>query len=933
MCVTKTGYYSFTYCFIKLPIKIFILCFTVSLVFSCLAQATLMSGIEAFEQGKYDEAVRILYPLRRAGAIIPFKYLEHMKNQGLAQINDDYASDFEPVPLEGRTLGYSFLQASLAYLELKNNKKKGVEKLEPLILNGNARAISLMEKEFEADKKILNLFKNKQLQKIKDKQDLAKYLKFTNLGPIDLIQCVDISQLFSLNAKDFKLEFNKAIRTFKVNVQKHPNLIGSLAFQVANLDKSGRDFWHFLAFENGEAASCLTLANICLNAAAGKYQKGDYKQLQMNQTEEEALSLFRYYISKVQENSAGDSQEVGKLFLRYGTLLGEGIGGKKDPVTERRYYKMAAKKGVVDAQHNYAFMLEMGEGGDEDLIKARRYYKRAADLGHGDAQLNYALMLLLGDGGDKDPAEARRYFQLAADLGHMMAQYHLAVMLENGEGGDVDVAAALHNYKKAADLGLSQAQYDYAVKLEDDEGRNDPIRRHYFKMAADLGHAGAQNNLAIMVCEGKGGNEDLAGAFLYFEKAAQQGLAIAQHNYACCLWQGFGCKKNPEKAVAYFQKSAAQGHTESLVLMQKLKRALAGEAQENSSTESPNKESPPQKMVKNNVSTQKEELVLENEKFHDDHTMDLSNPKVLRIVTDVFDKNLSKRNLFSPPKRLSLKDITFNIEHNVSTHYMFKGQLFKPSLFESSHKFIREGVLKDIREKLYVSSRNKSLCSLDKLPNPNIAEGFITIHYEEGGMNKYTVIDLNERYLSGKKFLKCQDIEFKKLKRIINAMQDMLDESEKKEIYKLTANKRGIALAKIMEEKVCQQIIWGPWKHNPLDSEAILLLRLVQRLPLFLEQIRGEGRITITGLVLGISSYRDCCPKCQQLIQGFQWAAKDILQNCMDERMRIDDTFGTLAITYGHTRLKFSEGDPEFLNNDVVLKPGLHKLIRCRAPQ
>jgi hypothetical protein len=163
-------------------------------------------------------------------------------------------------------------------------------------------------------------------------------------------------------------------------------------------------------------------------------------------------------------------------------------------------------------------------------------------------------------------------------------------------------------------------------------------------------------------------------------------------------------------------------------------------------------------------------------------------------------------------------------------------------------------------------------------------------------------------------------------------MQDMLDDSEKKEIYKLPPNKKGISLGKTMEEKLRQQIIGGPWKNNCLDSEAILLLRLVQRLPLFLEQMHGEGRINITGLVLGISSYRDCCLKCQQLIQGFQWAAQDILQSSMHERMRIDDAFGTLAITYGHVRPNslLNEKEPEFLNNNVVLKPGLHKLIRCR---
>ena len=65
MCVQKNESHGSVYFLIKLQIRIFILCFIISLIFPYISQATLIRGIEAFEEKNYDEAVRILYPLRR----------------------------------------------------------------------------------------------------------------------------------------------------------------------------------------------------------------------------------------------------------------------------------------------------------------------------------------------------------------------------------------------------------------------------------------------------------------------------------------------------------------------------------------------------------------------------------------------------------------------------------------------------------------------------------------------------------------------------------------------------------------------------------------------------------------------------------------------------------------------------------------------------
>jgi TPR repeat protein len=919
---------------------LFVFCFLISQIFPCLVQAHLMGAIEAFEAEKWQEAGAEFSRLRGAGAIVPSEYLNHIKSKGLSKINDDEVDNFDSIPTEGQLLSKSFLNASLAYIEFKKNKKKGLQKLEALILNGNARAITLIEKEFENDNKITNFFRNAKLKKIKYKSEFSDYLKNTQLGSVDMSNGVDISQLFSLKEIDLSSEFNKSLKTFKYNFQKSPDQIGNIALQIAKLHESLL-FWSHLALENGENAASLNLASLFLSHASPKFQKADqsaeFSQIKLNQNEEESLEFFRYYASCLQKNNLLEPKRLGNIWGTYAACLGEGIGGPKDQVKERCYYKKAADLEYPEAQHNYAVMCEDGEGGEIDLPEARLYYKMAADLKYPEAQNNYATMVYYGKGGDKDLNAARQYFKRAGNNGYAHALYDYALMCENGEGCGVDLPKAFQYFKKAADQGVAVAQYVYALKCEEEDNKDlAEERRRYYKMAADQGHASAQNNYALMAFRGEGGLQDPAEAARYLEMSANQGQPAGQYNYAILLFNIIGGEKNQEKALEHLRKSATQNHTSAINFLYDLERKLFPQGKANDGIESVLVDGKENESMEININNKKEILLdspqgqedlmdeekikIEDELLLQAQTIDLKNPQTFKVVSAVFDKhNLLKTTL----PQWNIQDVKFDIHYNYSPNYIFNGEKYSPALFQKNNNIMKDYFLKAIKEMIHLSPKT------DKFPN--IAEGFLTIHYQENNINKHKVFDLNERYLSGGKFFATRDLEFKRAKRIVNAMQDMLDTSEQKVIYKLPTKKKGISLGKAMEEKLRQRIISGPWKNNCVDSESILLLRLVGKLPSFMHQLCGTDPINIVGLVLGISSYRDSCSKCQQLIQGFQWVTRDLLQNSMDENMTIDGNFGTLAISYGHIRSLYHNTEPEFSSDTVILRPGEHKLSCSRA--
>ncbi|MBX9805924.1 MAG: hypothetical protein K2Y18_09275 [Alphaproteobacteria bacterium] len=286
-----------------------------------------------------------------------------------------------------------------------------------------------------------------------------------------------------------------------------------------------------------------------------------------------------------------------------------------------------------------------------------------------------------------------------------------------------------------------------------------------------------------------------------------------------------------------------------------------------------------------------------------------------------------------------IRDIEPHKEYRNLTQYRLEDTVYEFP-FEESPTCFDENFLRVLKEKIHHAQKDA-----DKLPN--VAKAAFTIFYQinDGTMEPLTII-LNEVFLAGGKFLKKSDIEFKKRYRIVNAMQDLLNDKEKDDIYGRAPDDKSIALGKFMEAKLRQEVIGGAWKNNCLDSEAIFALILCKKIGYLLENKlqntlnrQTTNRVTIKHAVLAISSYRDCCQGCEDLIQGLQWRLRDIILNFNIGKLTVDPSFGTLAIVRGSSKLvsklKYKTGDLEqsLEKGIAVLEPGIHKLVCVRVQE
>lgn len=271
-------------------------------------------------------------------------------------------------------------------------------------------------------------------------------------------------------------------------------------------------------------------------------------------------------------------------------------------------------------------------------------------------------------------------------------------------------------------------------------------------------------------------------------------------------------------------------------------------------------------------------------------------------------------------KIMTLSDVKFNIQQRNSTSYIFNEEIhvfpFDEKLECFENKFLEE-----IKSKTHLASGL-----------PNIAVGAITFHYQSGGNNLTKVVKLEELFLSGGKYFDENDLWFKQKHKIVNTFHDMLSPEDYKHISKLRNEDRRKPFELAMEKRLQKEVIGGTWTYNALDSEAILLLRLVEKLPNILKDhlLSGSDKpITLKHAVLSIESYRECCTNCQRLIQGFQWRLRDIILNYRMHNIFVDNNFETFAIVKGLQNNNY-QYENEYVRGefgDVSLKDGHHSLV------
>lgn len=139
---------------------------------------------------------------------------------------------------------------------------------------------------------------------------------------------------------------------------------------------------------------------------------------------------------------------------------------RKDYVSARREYLVAAQDGNAKAQNNLGRLYRQGLGGPVDLGQALYWFTQAASLGQVNAQTSLADMFEKGDGVTVDYLKAAYWYQRAANAGFFIAQLSLGELFENGRGVPQDPVRALAWYRIAARAHVNPAN-QYFV----DEGK------------------------------------------------------------------------------------------------------------------------------------------------------------------------------------------------------------------------------------------------------------------------------------------------------------------------------------------------------------------------------------------------------------------------------------------------------------------------------
>ena len=126
--------------------------------------------------------------------------------------------------------------------------------------------------------------------------------------------------------------------------------------------------------------------------------------------ESEAVRLFRIAAFK----GVPEAQFKMAVLTQEGAVPDEGMSAK-------RWYEAAAESGLAVAKFNLGTMYYEGNGAERDPAKAFELYKEVSETGDGDALFMVGRMLFEGIGVEKDPEEGLKYFGLSANAGNPMA--------------------------------------------------------------------------------------------------------------------------------------------------------------------------------------------------------------------------------------------------------------------------------------------------------------------------------------------------------------------------------------------------------------------------------------------------------------------------------------------------------------------------------
>lgn len=155
-------------------------------------------------------------------------------------------------------------------------------------------------------------------------------------------------------------------------------------------------------------------------------------------------------------------------------------------------YRTAAEQGHLPAALRYGVLLIEGRGVRRDLVESQRYLRHAADNGYPEAAMALGDLSALiamesrGDAARKAAVSAVAWYTAAANAGLALAQFKVGNAYFSGAGVERDLVKAEQWYTRAAYQGLADAQYVLGVwKIGGVAGPKQPADGYMWLLVAE----------------------------------------------------------------------------------------------------------------------------------------------------------------------------------------------------------------------------------------------------------------------------------------------------------------------------------------------------------------------------------------------------------------------------------------------------------------
>ena len=149
----------------------------------------------------------------------------------------------------------------------------------------------------------------------------------------------------------------------------------------------------------------------------------------------------------------------------YGQMLLDGREVARDDAAALGWFTRAAAQHHLMALNMVGRCYDLGWGTPVDKARAAECFRIAAARGLAEAQYNYATLLALGEGVAQDRAAALAWLERAAAQGFAKAVNFIGSFAEDGWAGPVDLARAASCYARAAAGGDFRGCFNHARML------------------------------------------------------------------------------------------------------------------------------------------------------------------------------------------------------------------------------------------------------------------------------------------------------------------------------------------------------------------------------------------------------------------------------------------------------------------------------------